>query len=1247
MNRTVFFVADVFSASSLLLVDSAVKGTALLALAAALAIILRRDSAATRHLVWLLAIVALLAVPLLSAMLPQWRVLPEWASIRPATAEVAASLPSLARPAVDAVQLPRNEGPVDVESPAAPIFQPAATLPDSRLAPATIEAIPAPSVGSWNWQSTLPLAWTIGCSMLVLRLLAARWMLWNVERQGTVIWSTSQPAKGQPAKATHDPLVTALEAVCLQLGMRHPVTLMIHPDKTIPVVWGILHYRLLLPAAARQWSGEQLRSVLLHELAHIKRRDTIVQLLTQIACALHWFNPLVWVASWRLGVERERACDDLVLASGVRPSAYAGHLLEVVTELSTIRWTQSCGLAMARGSSLEGRLAAVLSKNLNRRGVSVALAAIALAIAVGIAVPIAMLCAADEKPGEKPKSTTAATKPKGGEKLQPAVKEKLIWGKPVNGLRAALVIRKSPDEPNAADTPDLYLLVQNVSDAPIHLNDTAGAPNVRYLTLQRDDLPQGRTKLDKPTGTDALLQPREATFLRMVPRGASRGQNLAAGMLKEPHMILFGQMNIEKAPAGAWTGKLVTGYTDGAGAQIDSPAAPAAPGAPAGKQPKQGANLQPGQEEKLKWGEPVNGLRAAIVIRHPDKPKGAGELPDLYLVMQNVSKAPIRLTDVDVPPKVNLRVMYPKKDGRIMAGLGAREPALGDHLLQPREVAFLPMFDPDTKATKTGDPSVDGRTIGAFFAESLMKDARQTMFAEIEIDKAPEGAWTGKLVTGDTTGAAAAGLPQPKGKEAQSLFRVWQNGARASGKIPGGALEPLARTAEKFIRLNPTHEAAPKLAELLKRIDTSHDWTREDAIALLDDVTAIYATLPSWVEDEPRFSLGGAIQTGQPLPAELKNSPWGEAQPDGLRVAWLLEPQGAEQRLGTPLKSRILFHNAGKNVVMFRALTWNQSGAHKARDAKGAEINITAVEWTTIPRIIACRLASGEFLEVTAAGIGVGTDKEVDNRREIGVGAWVEAKVGDEVTFTPAPVSATGNFTDERAKGEPGWWLDFIKDRLSQDSPLPADVAERERLLTRAVRDLFGTAPTPKETAAFVADRAPNAFDSLAKRLAQRAGTSTYTGTLQSAPTKFRVLPADPDANKKPRVTTGPGRYNLGNNIYLTITQKPDGERRVNVANIQFPAPDPQSDPPAKPYEIKLPDGHLTWSIAWEPGTTILWVLEKGIVRSYDFANPAQVKETTLKEFVKAIEVPKPVLDALRTAFDAPPALSPAPATPK
>ncbi len=187
-------------------------------------------------------------------------------------------------------------------------------------------------------------------------------MLWNSERQAEVVWLGRQPAS-----AAHDTIATDLLAVCSQLGIARRVTLLIHPGKTIPIVWGIVRYRLLLPEAAREWNGEQLRSVLLHELAHVKRGDTVAQLLAQIACALHWFNPLVWLAAGRLGVERERACDDLVLACGVRPSAYAGHLLKVVTGLSPACPTQSCGLAMARKSGLEGRLVAVLSENKNRR----------------------------------------------------------------------------------------------------------------------------------------------------------------------------------------------------------------------------------------------------------------------------------------------------------------------------------------------------------------------------------------------------------------------------------------------------------------------------------------------------------------------------------------------------------------------------------------------------------------------------------------------------------------------------------------------------------------------------------------------------------------------------------------------------------------------------------------------------------------------------------------------------------------
>jgi bla regulator protein BlaR1 len=399
MNRTILAVAGAASASSLLLVDSVVKGAALLLLALIAALILRRDSAATRHLVWLLAMVALLVVPILSALLPQWRVLPEWAGISPEPVVVATNPPSITRPTHGAVEMPQDEDPVDVERPSATAYQPAAEPPDSQPALVTSEGTPAPAAGNWGWIKALPLVWAIGFSVLILRLLAARWMLWNTERQATVI------------REAHDPIVIGLEAASSQLGLSRPVTLLVHPDKMIPVVWGIFRCQLLLPAATRNWSAAQLRSVLLHELAHIKRHDMMVQMLTQIACALHWFNPLVWFAAWRLGVERERACDDLVLAGGVRPSAYAGHLLDVVTGLAPARWSQSCGLAMARKSSLEGRLLAVLSGGRNRRGVTRILAAAAVVLAAAVAIPLAMLHAT-QRDQPKTETTTMKDEPK-------------------------------------------------------------------------------------------------------------------------------------------------------------------------------------------------------------------------------------------------------------------------------------------------------------------------------------------------------------------------------------------------------------------------------------------------------------------------------------------------------------------------------------------------------------------------------------------------------------------------------------------------------------------------------------------------------------------------------------------------------------------------------------------------------------------------------------------------------------------
>ena len=385
------------------------------------------------------------------------------------------------------------------------------------------------------------------------------------------------------------------------------------------------------------------------------------------------------------------------------------------------------------------------------------------------------------------------------------------------------------------------------------------------------------------------------------------------------------------------------------------------------------------------------------------------------------------------------------------------------------------------------------------------------------------------------------------------------------------------------------------------------------------------------------------------MPVELKNAPWGEARPNGLRVVWLLEPRALKYRIGTPLRSVILFHNAGKSSVVFRALTFNQSGSHKASDANGADINISSVEWTTIPRVIACRLAPGESIEMTAPGIGVGArNKDDEDWRGIRVGSWIDAKVGDEVTFTPSPVSASGQEQDEpldeaQLNKPLKWWLDFITDRLSLDLPLPADAAERGRILKRATRDLFGNEPTAEEVTAFTIDAAPDALGRLAKRLAQRPGFAPFSGSLTSGTRKFLVLSADPDAATKPRTANNPGRYTLGDHTRLVVTRRPIGERIVNEARIEFYSPDSIKPAPGEPHEIKLPDGYDTWSAAWMRGETVLWVQQKGTVRSYDFTNPAVVKETVIEDPTLGDKVPQPILDALRAALDVP--VEPKPAT--
>jgi HEAT repeat protein len=161
----------------------------------------------------------------------------------------------------------------------------------------------------------------------------------------------------------------------------------------MPFACGLLRPTIVLPAECDGWTLDRRRAVLLHELAHVRRRDLVGHTVGRFACALYWFHPLVWTAAKRLRSESERACDDLALNCGARASDYAEHLLDIVTGVRH-HATPAVALAMARRKEFEGRMLAILDPELRRgtpsrrQTVGLVGALAVMALVVGAAAPV-------------------------------------------------------------------------------------------------------------------------------------------------------------------------------------------------------------------------------------------------------------------------------------------------------------------------------------------------------------------------------------------------------------------------------------------------------------------------------------------------------------------------------------------------------------------------------------------------------------------------------------------------------------------------------------------------------------------------------------------------------------------------------------------------------------------------------------------------------------------------------------------
>lgn len=181
------------------------------------------------------------------------------------------------------------------------------------------------------------------------------------------------------------------------LRLQRPVRVLRSERAPMPMTAGALEPVILWPADASGWTPERRRLVLLHELGHVKRLDGISTLIAELAAAVWWFHPLVWLlARWSRRIA-ERATDDLVLGAGEKPSCYAQHLVDLARRHSR---SPAVAMPMARPSSLEERLRAVLGQA--RRGPSSAAgrAAAAGLLAAGLLLSMVRPVAGADPPGQ-------------------------------------------------------------------------------------------------------------------------------------------------------------------------------------------------------------------------------------------------------------------------------------------------------------------------------------------------------------------------------------------------------------------------------------------------------------------------------------------------------------------------------------------------------------------------------------------------------------------------------------------------------------------------------------------------------------------------------------------------------------------------------------------------------------------------------------------------------------------------------
>ena len=337
----------IFSESPILsfMIDVTIKSSCLILLIALACWILRRVSSASfTSTIWSATIVGVVGMPILVWSLPSLPLLPQFSQLNPPA--TALRMETLTRTNSN---LPNPSG-ILPEKPSKPTDSAVAALPiDNTTSHLEIPLFSHDSQSKRPSQTfnVIVLIWTMGMLIGFARMVRSYVRI--------LLFSSSQSRLVKPESK----LVKLVKAESRTLGIQPP-QIRLGEVGTMPAVWGIFNQNLLLPADAETWPEHELKQVVIHELAHLKRRDPAMLLHARLAATIYWFNPVVWFAVNEMSREREAACDDFVLSTGAKASDYAELLLKMATQSNESLIAGYLSLAMARPLKVETRIDRIL-----------------------------------------------------------------------------------------------------------------------------------------------------------------------------------------------------------------------------------------------------------------------------------------------------------------------------------------------------------------------------------------------------------------------------------------------------------------------------------------------------------------------------------------------------------------------------------------------------------------------------------------------------------------------------------------------------------------------------------------------------------------------------------------------------------------------------------------------------------------------------------------------------------------------